>query len=260
MKSPSTSWGSVADWYDDVVNDGDSYQKNVLLPNLLRIVEPKKGMTILDLACGQGYFSRALAAAGAKVIGCDISIELVEKAQAQKVAGGDTEYYVAPADDLSLIDPSSVDVVVCILALQNIENLTGALTEAARTLRPGGRFIFVLNHPAFRIPGAADWGWDEEAGIQYRRIDQYMSESRVNIDMTPGERDEKKKKYTVSFHRPLQVYFKALNKAGFSVTRLEEWISHKKSQSGPRAAEEDRMRKEVPLFVCVEGRKEIIHD
>jgi hypothetical protein len=73
--------------------------------------------------------------------------------------------------------------------------------------------------------------------------------------MTPGEKDYLKKTFTVSFHRPLQSYFKAMTKSGFAATRLEEWISHKKSQTGPRSVEEDRMRKEIPMFVAIEARK-----
>jgi hypothetical protein len=47
---------------------------------------------------------------------------------------------------------------------------------------------------------------------------------------------------------------KALAKAGFAVTNLEEWVSHKKSDSGPRAAEENRARKEIPMFMYLEAR------
>ena len=113
----------------------------------------------------------------------------------------------------------------------------------------------VINHPAFRIPKRSSWGWDEKESKQYRRIDAYMSDEKIEIDMKPGEEMVSKKAFTVSFHRPLQVYFKALNKAGFAVTRLEEWISHKSSQPGPRSAEEDRTRKEIPMFLCIEARK-----
>jgi hypothetical protein len=66
--------------------------------------------------------------------------------------------------------------------------------------------------------------------------------------MHPGD---KPSQYTTSFHRPLQYYFKAFNKAGFSVTLMEEWNSHKKSQTGPRAEAEDVARKEIPLFLCL---------
>ena len=54
---------------------------------------------------------------------------------------------------------------------------------------------------------------------------------------------------------PLQVYFKALKRAGFAVTGLEEWISNKKSEAGPRAKAEDKARKEIPLFMMIEATK-----
>jgi len=253
MKVTQTSWGGVADWYDDVVNSSDSYQKNVLMPNIVRIVEPKKGMTVVDVACGQGYFSRAFASAGATVIASDISSELIKIAEQQK--GEKIEYHVASADLLPFVKDSSTDVVTIILALQNIERLSETMAEAARVLKLGGRFVIVINHPAFRIPQKSDWGWDEKIGKQFRKLFSYMSDDSIKIDMTPGEKIASKKKFTISFHRPLQSYFKAFAKNGFGVVRLEEWISHKKSQVGPRATEEDRSRKEIPMFICIEAIK-----
>ncbi|MDE1974940.1 MAG: methyltransferase domain-containing protein [Patescibacteria group bacterium] len=253
-KPDKTSWENVAEWYDDLLEGSeDSFQAKVILPNLMRIVGPKPGMTVADIACGQGYFSRTFAAAGARVVSCDISKSLIEAAKSKPSAGID--YRVAPADGLSSIPDGSVDTAVIVLALQNIENIAGVATECARVLRPGGSFVFVLNHPAFRIPKESEWGWDEEGKVQYRRIDGYMSDSRSEIDMNPGAKSAKSKEMTVSFHRPLQGYFKALAKAGFAVTRLEEWISHRKSQKGPRSEAEDKARKEIPMFMAIEAEK-----
>lgn len=248
-----TSWGGVAGWYDDMLeNSDDSYQKNVIMPNLLRLVEPKKDMTILDVACGQGYFSQAFAQNGAKVIGCDISKELIELAKKNTPKEKTIEFHVSGADDISFMTNESADKITIVLAIQNIENLSGTLAECSRILKPDGRLFIILNHPSFRVPQNSSWQWDEKVGKQYRRIDSYMSDQTLKIDMTPGESDNYKKKFTVTFHRPLQSYFKALNKAGLSVARLEEWISHRKSQKGPRGDEEDRTRKEIPLFMCLE--------
>lgn len=260
MNSIKTSWDGVADWYDDLLEQNpDSFQKNVIMPNLIRIVDPKKGMTILDLACGQGYFSRAFFQNGAKVIGYDISKELITLALEQEKKRKDGEdriqFHVTPADSLPFMQNETMDVVTIILALQNIENIQGVFAECSRVLKPGGRLVIVINHPAFRIPQRSDWGWDEKLGKQFRRLDAYMSDDQIKIDMTPGEKIVTKKKFTVSFHRSLQSYFKILSKSGFSVIRLEEWISHKKSQNGPRAIEEDRMRKEIPMFLCLESKK-----
>lgn len=269
MKSHNTSWGGVANWYDDLLEkDKDSFQQKVILPNLIRIVEPNKGMKMLDLACGQGYFAREFYEKGADVVACDISEELVELAQKHSKSG--IKYFVSAADNFTKVlatteaaesgskiklESDHFDVITIVLALQNIENLAGVFEECAKALKPQAKLIFVLNHPAFRIPKRSSWQWDGDNSRQFRRIDAYMSDSKIEIDMTPGENNPNKKQFTVSFHRPLQVYFKALSKSGFAVTRLEEWISHKVSEKGPRGAEEDRIRKEIPMFLCVEAKK-----
>lgn len=77
-----TSWGKVAEWYSDLLEKQEgTYQKDLILPNLLRLMEIKKGETILDLACGQGFFSREFLKSGAKVMGVDVSRELIHLAR-----------------------------------------------------------------------------------------------------------------------------------------------------------------------------------
>lgn len=254
MNNKDTSWGKVAEWYDELLEESaDSFQAKVILPNILRILDIKPGMKILDVACGQGFFSRVFEQEGAAVTAADISGELISAAI--KKSPKTISYHVAPADKLPFAPNDSFDAAVIILALQNIDDLAGTIAECSRALKKSGRLVIVLNHPSFRIPQRSGWGWDEKAGKQYRRIDSYLSDDRIGIDMAPGEKNPAKKKMTMSFHRPFQVYFKALNKAGFTVARLEEWISHRKSQKGPRAAEEDRIRKEIPMFLMLEAVK-----
>ena len=258
-----TSWGGVADWYDELLeSSADSFQVKVILPNLLRILNIRKEnsqkMKIIDIACGQGYFSRAFAEAGAEVTGCDISEELIKVA---KERSPKINFNVASADKLTFAQSASYDVAIIILSLQNIENFSGVLNECSRVLKQKGRLIVVLNHPTFRIPQRSSWGWEDlpaqsgKKSKQYRRIDSYLKEYKIAIDMTPGEKDKSRKQTTISFHRPLQLYFKFLHQAGFTVNSLEEWTSHKKSQKGPRSVEEDRIRKEIPMFLMLEAKK-----
>ena len=82
-----------------------------------------------------------------------------------------------------------------------------------------------------------------------------MSEAKIEIDMNPGAQSAHAKRSTVTFHRPLQSYFKVLGKADLAVIRLEEWVSGKESLPGPRAAEENRMRHEMPMFLFLEAIK-----
>lgn len=254
MDKKDTSWGNVAGWYDELLeNKEGTYQQDVILPNLKRLINPQKGDKILDIACGQGYFSRFLNEAGAQVTGADIAKELIGMARIHSPKT--ISFEVAPADKLDFAQDASFDKALIILALQNIENLQGAIKEAYRVLKPGGNFHIVLNHPAFRIPKASSWEWSEKEKRQYRRIDSYMSDMKHRIEMNPGAQKENEKKFTVSFHRPLQVYFKSLTKAGFAVTRLEEWVSNKESNPGSRADEENRIRKEIPMFLMIEAKK-----
>lgn len=242
-----TSWGRDAAWYDDLLSKPGTYQEEVILPNLLRIVAPEAGQRVIDIACGQGYFSRALAAAGAEVLGIDAGSDLVRLA---KEAGGGPRYQVGDAAALKGIPDESFDRAVVVLALQNIEPAAAAIGEAARVLVPGGKLVIVLNHPAFRIPKHS--GWHFEDGVQHRVADRYLSELRERIQTHPGSDPDR---YTVSFHRPLQYWFKAFAKAGLAVTRFEEWTSNRKSQKGPRQEAEDRARAEFPLFLCIEATK-----
>ena len=58
MNVSKTSWDGVADSYDAVVEQEGSYQRDLILPNVLRLMEIKKGDAVLDVACGQGFFAR----------------------------------------------------------------------------------------------------------------------------------------------------------------------------------------------------------
>lgn len=250
-KKNDTSWGNVANWYDQLLKNDDSYQANVIVPNLLRFLNIKKGEDIYDLACGQGYFSNIFAYNSANVIASDISKSLIEKAKLnskEKVS-----FYITPACRAQFLKDNSIDTIVVVLAIQNISNVNEVLIECNRILRKNGRIVFVLNHPTFRIPQASDWYFLN--GVQSRIISKYLSELKISIDMTPGEKKLKKKINTISFHRSLQYYVKLFTKNSFAITRLEEWISHKQSGSGPRKVAEDNARKEIPMFMCIEVKK-----
>ncbi|MBU4348251.1 class I SAM-dependent methyltransferase [Patescibacteria group bacterium] len=250
-RKQKTSWGESAEWYSDLLeNEKKTYQRDLILPNLLRLMDIKKADMVLDLACGQGFFSREFSNVGANVIGVDVSKELINLAE--KIEKNSLiKYKVSSADNLNFIVEDSIDKIVIILAIQNIENVSGVFKECRRVLKSKGKLFIVINHPSFRVPKQSSWEWDAEKNIQYRRIDGYLSESRVKIQMHPGD---KPKESTTSFHRPLQFYSKALRKNNFAITKLEEWNSTKKSQPGPRAKAENIARKEIPMFMFLEVR------
>ncbi len=248
--NPITSWGGVADWYGEHLAKNDTYHAKVIAPHMVRITGAAPGVRIIEIGCGEGYFSRILAETGASVVASDISPELIKKA---KEMGGTARYEIASAENLSFAKDGEADVVLAVLTLQNMERIEPVLKEAARVLSRGGKLVGIINHPTFRIPKRSSWGWDDAASVQYRRVDGYLSASRAEIDMTPGRNGTHA--HTYSFHRSLQDYMKALSGAGFMIARIEEWTSHKTSEKGPRATAEDIARKEFPLFLMFEARR-----
>lgn len=245
-----TSWGNVAEWYDKHLNDDNTYHSQVVLPNLLRVVDLGSNESLLELGCGQGFFLEKFYVVSKNLTGVDLGKALIEKAKEREVPA---ELIVASADDQNLLKGKTFDVITIILALQNMKNISAVVQNVSRLLKPNGRVCIVLNHPAFRIHQHSAWGMDKEPKLQYRRVDSYMSEFEAKIDMTPGKKF--KKEFTQSYHRPLQVYVKTFAKEGFAVTKLEEWISHRKSENGPWAKAENNARKEIPLFMCMVFKK-----
>ena len=247
MFKKDTSWDNSATWYDDLLERGGTYQSDLILPNLLRLLNIKDCTKVLDVGCGTGFFSRHFARAGAVVTGVDLGRDLIKVAQER--SDKKIQYHVSSAAEMNFLPDNSFDKLVIVLALQNMDEPSKVMHECARVLKKEGRMFLVLNHPTFRVPQKSSWGWDQENKIQYRRVDAYLSTAKSKIQMHPGDDPSV---HTWTFHRSLQDYFKVFAKNNLVVSRLEEWISHKNTSAGPRAAAENFARKEIPLFMCLE--------
>ncbi|MFM7604594.1 MAG: class I SAM-dependent methyltransferase [Prosthecobacter sp.] len=246
LREHRTSWEKSADWYDRIIGErGSELYQTVVIPGALKLLNVKHGDRVLDLGCGQGVFCRAMAQKGADVTGVDASPTLIQKAKAYPVRPP-IRYLARDAahiGDLGLFD--SLSAILCV---QNMEKLDDVTAAASRALKPGGRMLWVMNHPAFRIPRQSSWGFEDERKLQYRRLDAYSSELSIPIVMHPGKHDSES---TVSFHRSLENLTKFGFAHGLVINGIEEWHSHKASQPGPRARAENRARKEFPLFLAL---------
>lgn len=258
-KPAKTSWNPVAGWYDSMhAERRDDHYTGVIIPGVLRLLAPRPGDRLLDVACGQGAVSRELARAGAEVVGIDASEKLINLAtrraeQDPRDAATRQSYLVGDALNLdALVEPASFDLASCVMALSNMDPIGPVMHGMANALTPGGRAVIVISHPSFRIPKHTAWGWDADAGRQYRRVDAYLSPERHEITMNPGAvADGDRPVLTSTFHRPLSTYVEAASRAGLLIDAIEEWTSPRESTSGPRAEEENRSRREIPLFLAV---------
>lgn len=253
-KSPAkgaTDWSQVADWYDKLVGDtGSEYHREVVLPGAMKLLAAKPGERVLDIACGQGVLCRLLHASGAQVTGIDAARPLIEAARQRSDPAID--YRVGDARELAADAALAgrFHAAACVLAIANINPIRPVFEGIAHALIGGGdgRAVIILNHPAFRGPGQTHWGFDEQSGVQFRRVDRYLQPRKQPIVTHPGKDPGR---YTWTFHRPINVYVKALRQAGLLIDAIEEWPSHKVSDSGPRAKAENIAREEIPLFIAI---------
>lgn len=250
----STSWQPASSWYNGAVgSSGHYYHQSIILPKVLELCHfsENESQAVLDLACGQGVFSRAIPK-HVTYTGIDISPSLITSA---KKYPHPTHHRFLKGDitqKLPLKETEFFTHAVLILALQNIENPLAVFKNASYSLKPHGCFIIVLNHPCFRIPRQSSWQIDETQKIQYRRIDRYMSPLKVPINTHPSQ--GKDSSTTFSFHNPLSDYSKMLNEAGFAIQLIDEWCSNKESE-GKMAKMENRSRQEIPLFMAIVAKK-----
>ena len=246
----NTSWSPVAKWYSGIVGEGGHYfHEHVILPRLKSLLDPRGGESVLDVGCGQGVYARTLPH-NVDYTGIDISKELI--VEAKKLTKNSRQvYYVADVTKGIPVPASSFDHAVCLLAIQNTKDGSLLIEHVSHSLKAGGDFVLVLNHPCFRIPRQSSWGVDPANKLEYRRINRYLSPLEIPINAHPGLADSV---LTWTYHEPLSYYVRALKAANFVLTDLEEWTSDKVSL-GKAAKGENRARAEFPLFLALRATK-----
>lgn len=113
-------------------------------------VEPGRTRRVLDLACGSGPLTELCwerHGDAIELIGVDMSPDELELARS-RLAGTSVQLHEALAQDLDCMESGSVDLVLCHWALTLMKPITPVLTEVARVLRPGGRFVAIVDGEA----------------------------------------------------------------------------------------------------------------
>jgi SAM-dependent methyltransferase len=118
-------------------------------PACLALLGDVAGKRVLDAACGPGLYAAELVRRGAYVVGFDQSPRMVEICRARV---GQSDFRVHDLGDrIGWLADASVDLALCALAIEYVDDRIGALRELRRVLRPDGALVLSRQHPT------ADW-------------------------------------------------------------------------------------------------------
>jgi SAM-dependent methyltransferase len=158
----AAAWdANAATWVEHVRAGYDLYREAFTMPAFLAFSPDLGGLEVIDLGCGEGHNTRALARGGATMTGVDLSQRMIAAARASEAAEPlGIAYRVGSFTRLEFCEDASFDAAVSTMALMDGPDFAGAARAAHRVLRPGGGFYFSVLHSCF-ITAGATWRRDE---------------------------------------------------------------------------------------------------
>jgi SAM-dependent methyltransferase len=182
-------------------------------PALCALLPEMRGLRVLDLGCGFGWFCRwAREHGAASVLGIDVSEKMLERARAT-TSDAAIRYERADAERLELA-AASFDLAYSSLALHYIEDLRALLAKLHAALVPGGRLVFSVEHPIFMAPSHPAFSVDADGRTTWQ-LDNYLVEGPRTTDWLA--------KGVIKQHRTVATYLNLLLRAGFTLKNIVEW-------------------------------------
>lgn len=219
---------------------GEWHVLKELMPNL-------RNKSVLDLGCGFGWHCRfAREQQASSVIGVDISDNMLQRAR-EKTDDRFISYIKMPIEDIDF-SGSEFDVVISSLAFHYIESYEAICKKVHDCLKPGGTFVFSVEHPIFTSRNEQAWYVDDHGNHLHWPVDNYQSEGvRETTFLTEN---------VVKYHRTISTYINDLIGAGFSIRAIKEPMpSDEMLKSVPEMLDENRR----PMFLIISAVKETIN-
>ena len=225
-------WNRNAAFWDDYMGEHSNDFHNLLVrPAMERLLTVKAGDHVLDVACGNGNFSRTLAGLGARVTAIDGSSGMIDRARLRTgelldgEAASRIEYRVIDVTDtktLAALGTNAFDAAVSNMAIMDMAEVGPMFAAVHGLLKPGGVFVFSLTHPCFQAPFAVryaeqvdqDGRMIQKAGM---KIDRYLTPQPFEGLAIVGQPVP-----SLIFHRPLSVLLTMCFDAGYVLDGLEE--------------------------------------
>ena len=218
---------NAAFWDERFGDDGNDFHRALVGPSAERLLALEPGEDILEIACGNGVFTRRMAELGARVLATDISETFLQRARERSIDHeSNVEFKVVDATDESQVlalGRGRFDGAVCNMALMDIANIEPIFSALSQVLKQGGRFVFTVMHPCFNNTAGCKMVVEEED----REGEMVVAYSvKVARYITPtvaqglGIIGQPVPQYY--FHRPLSALLAPALRAGFALDGLEE--------------------------------------
>ncbi|MFD1204612.1 class I SAM-dependent methyltransferase [Sporosarcina contaminans] len=215
---------------------GEWHMLKELIPDL-------KNKTVLDLGCGFGWHCRYAREQQANfVVGVDISEKMIQRA-IKMTNDLLISYIQSSIEDIDFQD-SQFDVVISSLAFHYVESFQAICKKVYDYLKPGGSFVFSVEHPIFTSRKEQDWHYDEQGNRLHWPVDNYQIEGIretlfLNEDVT-------------KYHRTFATYINDLIDAGFMVRAVKESFPSNEMLKGNPELEDENRR---PMFLMILAEK-----
>ncbi len=199
--------------YTRMRDEARGLHENVIAPCLPECLPDLYDKRVIDLGCGDGWFCRYAANAGARsVTGVDASARMLTLAR-ERSSNARIAYVQAFAEDAEFAT-ASADVVVSVLALHYVADLVPVLQRIARWLVAGGILVEIVEHPIFTSQLLRS-GWNTENGrrVAWPVSDYFDEGPRTSTWFVDG---------VVRYHRSLSTTLNQLGAAGFDLDLVAE--------------------------------------
>ena len=221
-----STWEQNAKWWSDRFGEGNDFHLKLVAPSVEQLLDIQQGDLILDIACGNGAFSRRMADLGARVLGFDFSTPFIECAVERSDGYGDRiQYRVIDAtkhEQLLGLGESQFEAAVCNMALMDMSDINVLAECLSRLLKPGARFVFSIMHPCFNNNAVRLSIEDEQQGAEFTSVPSVRVTKYLTPFASQGVGIVGQPVPQTYFHRPLQELLRPFLNSGMVLTGLEE--------------------------------------
>lgn len=250
---------NAEDWTRQSRAGCDVYRDALNTPAFLAILPDIKGLTGLDIGCGEGTNTRRLAQSGAKMNAIDVAptfIRYAKQTETEKPLGID--FQIADARALPFSD-NHFDFATAFMSLMDMSDQQKVLDEAYRILKPGGFFQFSILHPCF-APPYRKVVRDENRNVLAVEVAEYFNDPEGRVDswwfstLSKAEREKVAPFRVPYFHRTLSSWVEMICRTGFIIQQFgEPSASEELAKAEPIVAD----TRVAPLFLHIRAVKPV---